>query len=126
MSALAPLVLLALLRAIRDRRPWGYGLLALTVGLCMLSPHYQMTYYLLVAAALWTLYLVFLDPSGRPGCAGRSSSARRSAPWCSASAIAAIQVLPFLEYIPYSPRGAGGPSGGWEYAAASRCRPRSS
>ena len=28
----------------------------------MLSPHYQMTYYLLVAAALWTLYLVFFDP----------------------------------------------------------------
>ncbi|MBA3554249.1 MAG: hypothetical protein H0W29_05780 [Gemmatimonadales bacterium] len=31
-------------------------------------------------------------------------------------AIAAIQVLPFLSYIPYSPRAAGGPSGGWEYA----------
>src|SRR5262245_42558075 len=61
-SALAPLALLALLRAIRDRRASGYGLLALVVGLCMLSPHYQMTYYLLVASALWALYLVFLDP----------------------------------------------------------------
>ena len=34
----------------------------LLVGLCMLSPHYQMTYYLLVAAGLWTLYLAFFDP----------------------------------------------------------------
>ena len=61
-SALAPLAFLALLRAIRDRRPGGYALLALTVGLCMLSPHYQMTYYLLVAAGLWTLHLVCFDP----------------------------------------------------------------
>jgi len=35
-----------------DRRPAGHALLALTVGLCMLSPHYQMTYYLLVAAGV--------------------------------------------------------------------------
>ena len=42
-SALAPLALLALLAAVRDRRWWGYGLLALVVGLCMLSPHYQLT-----------------------------------------------------------------------------------
>ena len=61
-SALAPLAFLALLRAVRDRRESGYGLLALTVGLCMLSPHYQMTYYLLVAAGLWTLWLALLDP----------------------------------------------------------------
>jgi hypothetical protein len=25
-------------------------------------------------------------------------------------------VLPFLQYLPFSPRAAGGPSGGWEYA----------
>ena len=61
-SALAPLVFLALLRAIRHNRTDGYGLLALVVGLCMLSPHYQMTYYLLVAAGLWTVFLVFFDP----------------------------------------------------------------
>ena len=109
--------LLALLRAIRDRRPWGYGLLALTVGLCMLSPHYQMTYYLLVAAAVWTLYLVFLDPDRPAGLRwplALGLGARRRA--AGRLAIAAIQVLPFLAYIPYSPRGAGGPSGGWDYA----------
>jgi hypothetical protein len=117
-SALAPLAFLALLQAVRYRRPSGYGLLALTVGLCMLSPHYQMTYYLLVAAGMWALWLAWLDPE-RP---------RDRTPYLAIGfalgavvlgvGIAAIQVIPFLEYIPYSPRGAGGPSGGWEYATA--------
>jgi hypothetical protein len=115
-SALAPLVLLALLRAIRDRRPWGYGLLALTVGLCMLSPHYQMTYYLLVAAAVWTLYLVLLDPERPAGLRWSRELGFAFGAVLLGLAIAAIQVLPFLQYIPYSPRGAGGPSGGWDYA----------
>ncbi len=115
-SALAPLAFLALLRAIRDRRPGGHALLALTVGLCMLSPHYQMTYYLLVAAGLWTLYLVFLDPErpaglNRPAAIGLAFGAVLLG-----LAVAAIQVLPFLSYIPFSPRAAGGPSGGWAYA----------
>ena len=61
-SALAPLAFLALVRAVRDRHPGGYALLALVVGLGLLSPHYQMTYYLLVAAGLWTLYLAFFAP----------------------------------------------------------------
>jgi len=121
-SALAPLALLATLRAIRDRRWSGYGLLALTVGLCMLSPHYQMTYYLLVACGIWTLWLALWDP-GRP-----EYLRRRGAAWGVVGvsfvavllglAIAAIQIIPFLAYVPYSPRGSGGPSTGWEYATA--------
>jgi hypothetical protein len=115
-SALAPLVFLALLRAIRHNRTDGYGLLALVVGLCMLSPHYQMTYYLLVAAGLWTVFLVFFDPE-RP--AGRPRAVLLGfalAAVLLGIAVAAIQVLPFLQYLPYSPRAAGGPSGGWVYA----------
>jgi hypothetical protein len=121
-SALAPLALLATLRAIRDRRWSGYGLLALTVGFCMLSPHYQMTYYLLVACGIWTLWLALWDP-GRP-----EYLRRRGAAWGVVGlsfaavllglAIAAIQIIPFLAYVPYSPRGSGGPSTGWEYATA--------
>jgi len=117
-SALAPLLLLALLQAIRGRQPGYYALAALSVGLCMLSPHYQMTYYLLVGAGVWTLYLVFLDP-GRPAdlrwpvALGLALGAVLLG-----IAIAAIQVLPFLSYVPFSPRAAGGPSGGWEYATS--------
>ncbi|HUF35933.1 MAG TPA: hypothetical protein VMN37_08285 [Gemmatimonadales bacterium] len=115
-SALAPLALLALLRAIRDRRPGGYALLALTVGLCMLSPHYQMTYYLLVAAGLWTIYLVFFDPDRPADIRPPLALVLALGAVLLGLAVAAIQVLPFLAYIPFSPRAAGGPSGGWEYA----------
>jgi hypothetical protein len=117
-SSLAPFVFLALVHAVRYRRFWGYGVLSLIVGLCMLSPHYQMTYYLLVAGGLWTLWLALLDPE-RP---------RDGRPWLPVAAafgavllgvaVAAIQVIPFLEYIPYSPRAEQGPSGGWQYAIA--------
>jgi hypothetical protein len=117
-SALAPLAFLALLRAIRDRRPSGHALLALTVGLCMLSPHYQMTYYLLVAAGLWAGYLAFLDPERRPGIRWAVELGLALGAVLLGLAVAAIQVLPFLSYIPFSPRAAGGPSGGWEYATS--------
>ena len=115
-SALAPLALLAVLRVVRDRRPGGYGLLALIVGLCMLSPHYQMTYYLLVATGLWTLYLVFLAPDRAAGLRWPTEVGLIFAAVLLGLGIAAIQVLPFLQYIPFSPRGTGGPSGGWDYA----------
>jgi hypothetical protein len=117
-SALAPFAFLALLRAIRDQRLWGYGLFALITGLSLLSPHYQMSYYLLVAAGMWTVYLVFFD-SDRP------AALRWPVPLALAAAavllglgISAIQAIPFMEYLPYSPRGAGGPSAGWEYATS--------
>ncbi|MEZ0334448.1 MAG: hypothetical protein ACAI18_10595, partial [Gemmatimonadales bacterium] len=92
--------------------------LALVIGLCMLSPHYQMTYYLLVAAGLWTLWLVFLDPDRPPGIRWPVALGSALAAVLLGVAVSAIQVLPFLSYIPFSPRGEGGPSGGWEYAVA--------
>lgn len=117
-SALAPLAFLALVRAVRDDQMWGYGLLALTVGLCLLSPHFQLTYYLLVAAAIWALYLVFFDGERRPGLRWSIPLGASFAAVLLGLAIAALQVLPFLAYLPYSPRAAGGPSGGWEYATS--------
>jgi hypothetical protein len=114
-SALAPLAFLALLKAIRHSRTAWFGWLAVIVGLCVLSPHYQMTYFLLIALGIWTLYLVFLDPE-------RTSALPPAVllGWAALAVvvgigISALQVLPFLEYIPYSPRAAGGPNTGWEY-----------
>src|SRR5258708_936300 len=62
-STMLPLAFLALLAALRDKRAWGYPLLAVAVALCLLSPHVQTTYYLLIAAALFALYLTFGEQS---------------------------------------------------------------
>ena len=125
-SAFAPLAFLALLRAIRDRRPGGYALLALTVGLCLLSPHYQMTYYLLVAAGIWTLYLVFLDPDRPAGLSRPLAVGLAFGAVVLGVAIAAIQVLPFLSYIPFSPGRRAAPAGDGSTPPASRCPRRRS
>ncbi len=115
-SALAPLALLALVRAIRDRRREWYGVMALVVGLALISPHYQLTYYLLVACGLWTLWLVFLSPE-KPGGAWWKPLTLALAAVLVGLALSAIQALPFWEYIPWSPRGAAvSSSQGWDYA----------
>ena len=61
-AALAPFAFVALLRAIRHGKTGSFGWFALVIGLEMLTPHYLAAYYLLIACALFTLWLVFLDP----------------------------------------------------------------
>jgi hypothetical protein len=117
-SALAPLAFLALLRAVRDRSAAGYALLAAVVGLGLLSPHYQMTYYLLVAAGLWTLYLVFFAADRPQQLRWPVALGLALGAVALGVALSAVQALPFLSYIPFSPRGEGGGSGGWEYAVS--------
>jgi hypothetical protein len=107
-TTLLPLALLGLLVGMRERRLEGYGLLALSVGLALLSPHAQMTYYLLIAAGLFALYLAFGDPVP-----GRSAGRRMGDLAMALGAVVLgfgvgmIQVLPFFEYLPYSPRAEG-------------------
>ena len=116
-SALTPLLLFALVRAIRDGRLWAYGLVALTVGLCLLSPHPQMSYYAFLAAGLWTLYLVFGEPDGPRGTRWARHIGFAFAAVLLGVAIAAIQVLPFLQYMPFSARAATqSPEAAWAYA----------
>ena len=45
-SALAPLLLWMIVRAVRDGRAWAWGMIALVTGLAILTPHNQMVYYL--------------------------------------------------------------------------------
>jgi hypothetical protein len=117
-AALAPLALLALLRGIRHGRLGGHGALALIVGLAMLSPHFQTTYYLLVACGLWALWLTFLDPERDRGRAPVADLAGALGGVLLGVGIGMIQGLPFLKYIPYSPRTAGSASSGWDYATS--------
>lgn len=115
-SALLPLACWALVRGVRDGAAHAYGVLGLVVGFALLSPHYQSTYYLLMAAGVFALYLAFAAPD-RP--LPRQASLRLAAALGAVLAgvvVSAIQVLPFLEYLPYSPRSVPGSSSGWEYA----------
>ena len=117
-SGLLPLALWGLTRWIRDGRISGAAILATSVGLAILSPQLQMAYYLMLAAGLFALYLTFLDPE-RPA---RRTGILRLAGSLGAvllgGAIAAIQVLPFLQYIPFSPRADEGVSSGWLHATS--------
>ena len=105
-TTLLPLALTGLTLGVRDRRLEGYALLAVGVGLIMLSPHPQMEQYALLASGLFTLFLVFgtgdpLSPRAR-----LTSLALAVLGVAVGVGIAAIQYIPFHAYIPYSPRDA--------------------
>jgi hypothetical protein len=122
-SALTPLAFWVLLLAIRERKRWAYGVFAIVVALTVLG-HYNMSYFLLIALGLWTLYLTFWDDA-RP---------RDVAPWIPllgagvavavGIAITALQIVPFLHYIKYSPRAEGGPDTGFAFATSYAFPPR--
>lgn len=105
-SAMLPLLLLALVLALRDRRWEGYPLLAAATALTLLG-HFQLAYYSLIVAGLFALYLTFEE-------AGPASGADRVLHLAVALGavllgfgISAIQLLPFFQYIPFSPRAQG-------------------
>lgn len=113
-AALAPFVLLGLLKAIRDGKKSGYAGAALAIGLAF-HGHPQSSSYLLVATAIWTSFLVFGHPGGP-----RGLERWRALGWAAGAVVVgigiyAIQLLPALAYVPFSPRADGGPSTGWEY-----------
>jgi len=115
-SALTPLAFWLLLAAIRDRKQWAYGAFALVVAFTVLG-HYHMSYFLLLALGLWTLYLAF-DPVRRATQSPWPPIAFATLAVVVGIGIAALQVVPFLEYIKYSPRADNGPATGWAFATS--------
>ncbi len=110
-SALFPLALWMLHRGLREGRRWSWGALALVVGLCTLAPHPQLLEYTLLACGAYALFLAFaaVDGVSLP----RATSIKRlGAALISVIvglAIGAVQFLPFLEYVSWSPRANGLP-----------------
>ena len=108
-SALFPLALWMLTIGMRKGRSWAWGVLALTVGLAVLSPHPQLLQYLLLASAAYTLHLAVsvlrarqVDPArvfARMGLALIAVAV--------GGAMGAIQYLPVREYVAWSPRAGG-------------------
>jgi hypothetical protein len=112
-SALFPLVLLLLLRGMRDGRRTAWPLLALTIGLGILSPHPQIMQYLLLASGAYALYLAFW--SGAEIAQDRRTAVRRLGAAVAAVAVGlamgAVQFLPVAQYVASSPRAGGGHAG---------------
>ncbi len=106
-TTLLPLALIGLTRGMRDRRPWGYGVLALAVGLALLSPHAQMTYYMLIVAGLFALYLAFGEAPERPLGERLGGLGYALGAVLLGFGVGMIQILPFYQYLPFSPRAEG-------------------
>src|SRR5438093_8778581 len=101
-----PLMLLALVLALRERRWTGYVLLATATAVTRLG-HFRLAYFSLIAAGLFALYLT-LEEAGDSGGGERVLRLGLAlAAVLIGFGIAAIQILPFFEYIPFSPRAEG-------------------
>ncbi len=103
-TAMLPLALLGLTLGIRDRRWEGFAVVALAVGLIMLSPHPQMAQYALLAAGIFTLFLVFGEGTVSGTRHRLTALALALAGVLVGVGVSAIQYIPFYAYIPYSPR----------------------
>ena len=116
-SALLPLSLLLVLRGVHEGRRWAWGMLAIVIGLAVLSPHPQLLQYMLLTAGAFGLYVAFAEFGGTK--LPRAVAVRRLAYAATSviigGAIGAVQYLPVREYVPFSPR-AGGK--GWEHAVS--------
>jgi hypothetical protein len=115
-SALAPLLLWMIVRAVRDGRAWAWGMIALVTGLAILTPHYQMVYYLALFCIPFTLWMAL---RGREDPLPRAIVWRRVAFAGAAAAlglaVASIGFLPFFEYLDFAARGT---ERGYEYATS--------
>jgi len=115
-SALLPLALYFLYKGVTQASWRSFAGFGATVGFALISPHVQLTYYLLMAAGFWWLYLVFFSGERAEQASWPALAALFVGGLALGFALAAIQLMPFFEYIPFSPRGAeGSSSSGYAY-----------
>lgn len=113
---LLPWALTVVLGAARTARPQFFAGWGAILGLLLLSPHFQMAYYsaLLIGAFLILSLLTETPPAIRWRVVGGMALGS----FCGLL-LAGAQLLPFIEYLPFSPRSAAGSaSTGWAYATS--------
>lgn len=113
-ATFAPLVFFLLHRGMRTGAWSAFIALGTTLGFAMLSFQIQSAYYLLLASAGWALFLaVRFRAATWPVIGARLGKALLSVGF--AFALAAVNFLPFVDYVAESPRGAEG-GRGYDYA----------
>lgn len=116
-ASFAPLVFFWLHRGIRTGEVRWFAGLAATLGFSLLSFQIQSNYYLLLAAGLWGVFLLWhLEVFRDTGALSRRVAFAAGA-LLIAFLLAAVNFLPFLDYIDASPRGGEG-GRGYEYATS--------
>jgi hypothetical protein len=115
-ATFSPLVFFCLHRGMRTGRLAPFVGLAATLGFSLLCFQIQSNYYLLLAAAAWSLFCAWtFREAGLPRIAARLGLALAAVAF--AFALAAVNFLPFLDYVGESPRGAAG-GRGYQYATS--------
>ena len=117
-SALLPLALFLLIRGIRDGRNWAWGTLAFVIGLAVLTPHPQLLQYMLLISGAFALYLAFSAGDGGVALDRRTAVTRlglAAAAVVVGMLMGAVQFLPVMQYVPWSPRAGGR---GYDYATS--------
>ncbi|MGV3707262.1 MAG: YfhO family protein [Gemmatimonas sp.] len=124
-SALLPAALWCAVRGFRDGRIAAWGLLAVVVGLGVLSPHPQLLQYMLLTTGAYSLFLAFstnaVPTDAVADVAPRAPNAKYVRLGLAlgavviGAAIGAVQYLPVMEYVDWSPRSGGK---GYDYATS--------
>lgn len=116
-ATLAPLLFFFLHRGIRTGRVAPFAGAAAAVGGALLSFQIQNSYYLLLSGAIWAVFaLVHLGVVRRPAALARAVALGLGAV-AFGFVLASVNFLPFLDYIPESPRGQEG-GRGYEFATS--------
>jgi hypothetical protein len=115
-ATFSPMVFFFLHRGMRTGKLAPFAGLAAALGFSLLCFQIQSNYYLLIAAAVWTLFCAWqFRAMGWPKMAARMGMALAAVAF--AFALAAVNFLPFLDYVSESPRGKAG-GRGYEYATS--------
>lgn len=116
-ASLAPMFFFFLHRGIRTGGIAPFIGAAATLAFALLSFQIQNAYYLLLAAAIWAVFcLVHFGIIRRPALLGKRVALGLAAV-ALGFLLAAVNFLPFLDYVPESPRGQEG-GRGYEYSVS--------